>query len=159
MALGVAVPACGVASTLGIYGVRKYLVKAKAAEARMALAALGTGIARCSSTTGPDGRRHGLPRTSRLVPDSLSGVGGHKYMSTARDWTDEAFSCASFALTEPQYFAYQWKRVSPTHGVGLATADLDGDGAPDVSFELPVDCDPAGPCVVGALVEDQGRRR
>lgn len=76
-----------------------------------------------------------------------------KYQSAAGDWSDQAFVCAGFSLSEPQYFAYQWQATSPSEGVAIAVADLDGNGAPDFHFEQPVSCTPPGSCTPGALVE------
>jgi hypothetical protein len=137
-------------AALAIYGVRKYLIQAKQAEARMASATLAAAISKCPSRT-PG--RSVLPPTSRAVPPSLASVSGMKYQSATADWQDEAYVCANFRISDPQYFQYQWLRTSPTRGVVRSVCDLNGDGEPDFTFEQEVTCTETGMCTVGPLVE------
>jgi len=74
-------------------------------------------------------------------------------MSAPSDWTSPAFTCAKFSMTTPQYFQYQWERVSAQSGVVHARADLDGDGVAEVNIEVPVRCSATGECEAGGLVE------
>src|SRR5262252_2323371 len=76
-ALGGVVVVMPILAALAIYGVRKYLIQAKQAEARAASAVLSAAIARCPSRSG--GRRSELPPTSRAVPARLESVSGMKY--------------------------------------------------------------------------------
>jgi len=151
IALVIAVPMCGVTSALAIYGVKKYLTNSKAAEATMALAAFGSGVVKCAEARAADGSPHGLPASSRQVPESLAQVSGKKYQSRPDEWSDEAFVCSGFSRPMPQYFTYQWQRTSPTHGVAIAHADLDANGVADQTLEQPVDCNEAGKCALGKL--------
>ena len=136
-----AVPAIGIMSVLAIYGVRRYLVQAKSAEGRSGVTSLAMGVARCAEAGGK------LPPTSHRVPASLSSVSGVKYVAASSEWSgDPAFSCAGFSMSTPQYFQYQWEKLSETTGVARAIADLDGDGTADASFEAEVVCAPGGAC-------------
>jgi type IV pilus assembly protein PilA len=139
----VSVAAIGMLSALAVFGVRKYLVNAKAAEARTALVALANGVARC-------GAADGLPATSQGVPSSVPSAA--KYQSAPADWNDAAFRCSGFALSTPQYFQYQWQRQSAERGRALALSDLDGDGTAELGFEIEVTCS-AGACRTGAFTE------
>jgi hypothetical protein len=149
-ALGGLVILFPVATALAIYGLRKYLLSAKQAEARHASAQLASSISQCASRA--PGRRV-LPPTARAVPASLERVRGMKYQSAPGEWNDEAYTCGHFSLSDPQYFQYQWVRTSPTLGVVRAMADLDGDGQPEFRLEQEVICVENGSCTVGPLVE------
>jgi hypothetical protein len=135
---------------LAIFGVRKYIIQAKRAEGRNAIAVLAQGIARCPSA---QGGRFALPPTSRPVPPQLASVSGMKYQSAPADWQDEAYVCSGFRLADPQFFQYQWVRTSPTRGTVRATADLDGNADPDIQLEQEVSCADGATCTVGQLRE------
>ena len=142
--LGIAL--VGVLASLAIYGFRSYLVKAKAAEGQMEVRRLAESMRSCAAS-----QAGGLPETARPVPATLASVAGKKYMSTASDWSDPAYKCAGFMMSSPQYFQYQWEIVSPSSGRAVAQADFDGDGAPEVRFEMLVTC--AGDqCSTGPLI-------
>jgi len=141
----------GVVSALAIYGVRKYIVNAKQAEARAALVKWGDGLVQCGESEGT------LPPSTTPVPASLSEVGAKKYMSNPAEWREKAHVCAGFAMTTPQYFQYSWELRTPSDGVLNAQADWDGDGSPDVSLDVPVRCS-AGKCVRGTATGLDGAR-
>ena len=144
IALGALVPVMGIFSALAIYGVSRYVKNAKASEARNMVPVLASGIARCAAT--------GLPPTSSAVLSAPPPA--KKYMSAATDWSSQpAFRCAGFALSDPQYFSYRWQLESPTRGVVVALADLNGDGVPDVDIQQSVECSAPGSCAAGALRE------
>lgn len=123
----------GVLAALGIYGVRSYTVKAKAAEGLSGASVLARGIAACGEKQ--SGK---LPETSVAVPSTPPA--GVKYMSTSSDWTDPAFTCAYFAMSTPQYFSYQWVKESDTRGRAVALADMDADGTAEQRVEVVVEC-------------------
>lgn len=133
----------GIFSALAIYGVRKYMVNAKRAEATNTLTHWSKGMVAC-------GEKDGLPATSRQVPESLSAVSGRKYQSVAAEWSDAAFVCGGLAMSDPQYFQYQWVQASPSEGSLVALADLNGDGSPDERVEIRISCS-AGRCTASAL--------
>ena len=149
--LGVlALPVIGIVSALAIFGVRKYLIHAKAEQASHELTRLASGIARCATETSA-GAAPGLPDSSPPVPPSLSALSGKPYQSTPSDWTG-AFACAGFSQSRPQSYQYQWLKRSPTSGVATAVTDLDADGVPDITIEQSVTCSLGGSCTLGPLV-------
>jgi hypothetical protein len=135
----------GVGSALAIYGVRKYIMNAKQAEAQAALVAWGDGLVRCGEHDGK------LPPSTTPVPASLGTLAGKKYQSSAAEWGEPAHSCAGFSMTTPQYFQYAWEQRSDDDGMLHALADLDGDGAAELTLELAVTCT-AGKCLRGGVI-------
>ncbi len=145
-----ALPVIGVVSALAIFGVRKYLVHAKAEQASHEVTRLATGIVRCATETKPGGTP-GLPESSPGVPASLSAISRKPYQSAPSDWTG-AFACAGFSQTRAQSYQYQWLKRSPTSGVATAVTDLDDDGIPDITIEQSVTCLAGEPCTLGPLI-------
>lgn len=145
--LAVAAPVIiGILAAFAIYGVRKYMVEAKSQEAAQVLTTWSQGMVGC-------GEREGrLPPSSRPVPATLGQVSGLKYQSGTLDWAEAAYTCASFNLSDPQYFQYQWELKSDTEGVMRAVADLDADGEPDEAFEARVTCS-GGRCTATAATK------
>ena len=152
-AVPVLIAILGMLAAIAIYGVRKYIANAKAAEGRHVVVELAKGLSRCASAADPNGRIHGLPPTAAPVPRDRADVSGRKYQSAPADWSEEAYDCAGFTLREPQYFQYQWERLSPTEGRVVAVADFSGRGATELGFELHVSCADTGACVLGSLEE------
>jgi hypothetical protein len=137
---------------LAMFGVKKYLTNAKMGEGRANVGLLGKAISRCAAEIDPvTNKPRGLPETSLSVPATLADVKGVKYQSAPGEWGDPAFVCAGFQVAGPQYFQYRWVKRSATSGAARAIADLDGDGAADGAFELPVTCTSSGACSVGTL--------
>jgi hypothetical protein len=146
-------PVLGVLTALAVYGVRKYTTSAKSAEATGNVQRLAAGIARCSGERDPaTAQPRGLPASSHGVPASLASVSGAKYQSTSAEWSG-AFACAGFQVVGPQYFQYRWELRTPTSGVAVGVADLDGDRSVDVTAEQPVTCTAGGTCAVGAFTQ------
>jgi hypothetical protein len=146
-ALALLVVAAGVVVALGNGGVARYLSRSKRAEGAAAARRLAAGVAACAQGDA------GLPPSSPPVPASLASVRGTEYVSSPADWAHPTWACARFSLAAPQRFRFQWERPAPDHGTVRAEADLDGDGAPDASFEIDVSCSPGGACVEGPLRE------
>lgn len=120
----------GIPATLAIYGVRKYLVNAKTAEARNVLGQLARDAVRAHER---DGRV--CPTASQRVPSNTSSIQGKKYSSTAGEWSvDESrgagFACLGFSMNMPQYFQYSYRGGDDANGGFIAEAhgDLNGDG-------------------------------
>lgn len=133
----------GIFSALAIYGVRKYMMNAKRAEATAVLTSWSKGMVAC-------GEKAGLPPSSAQVPASLEAVSGKKYMSAPSDWSDAAFVCGGLSMTQPQYFTYQWVQASPSEGSLLAQADFNGDGIAEERTEVRISCS-AGRCTASSL--------
>jgi type IV pilus assembly protein PilA len=148
--LVVVVAVVGILAALGIFGVRRYLDQAKSAEGRASVTELALGIVSCAETD----PAHALPESSPSVPPNLSDVSGKKYMSSAADWSAPAFSCGKFRMSAPQYFQYSWVKESATSGRAEARADFDGNGRPDVVFDVPITCSD-GKCTNGSVIESR----
>jgi hypothetical protein len=141
---------------LGFFARERYLMESKKAEGKTMLGAIARGMVACMepdelSATGEMNTPKELPPSSPAVP--ASAPKGMKYMSAPSDWASPAFTCARFSMSTPQYFQYQWEKVSATNGVVRARADLDGDGVVDVNLEVEVRCTATWSCTTGALVE------
>lgn len=151
VALVAIVGVIGILAALGISGFTRYMTAAKQAEGRSEAMRLARGIASCAEENRANGVEP-LPPTSPAVPASLREVAGKKYMSAPGDWSHAAFTCAAYSFSMPQYFQYQWEKQSATVGVARAIADTNGDGSPDATFEVKVDCT-TGRCSSGALLQ------
>ncbi|HEY3497301.1 MAG TPA: hypothetical protein VGK73_21540 [Polyangiaceae bacterium] len=139
-----------------VRGTRGFLQGRHLAEGEKEVPALASGIIRCSQLSDPKtGARRGLPPTSRAVPATFAEVSGKLYQSLKGEWNDEAFTCAGFERTAPQYFQYRWERLAPTRGRAVGVADLDGDGTPDARFEQEVRCNDDGSCGAGKFVANR----
>jgi hypothetical protein len=130
----------GATSALAIFGVRKYLAKAKAAEARIAVAQIAKDYAVyfAGSEAAPK-----VPQKKQLfslpaVPPTIPR--GTKYQSSPDDW--KAWQPLGFSFTDPQY--YQYEIIAAKDGKSatiFARGDLNGDGKPS-EFRLKLRLDP-----------------
>jgi type IV pilus assembly protein PilA len=147
--LMIVVAIVGVLAALAIYGVRKYLLNSKTAEAKNALGQLAKDAKQAydreSMTSGilPIGSSTAVVNNlcqsaSKSVPDAIAKVQGQKYQSDPTEWTaDEGspgvgYACLKFTLSDPQYYMYSYSAT----GIGttsqsflaVANGDLDGNG-------------------------------
>jgi type IV pilus assembly protein PilA len=131
----------GTLGVLAIYGVRKYIVNAKTAEARNAVGQIGRDAVTAyeAEVISPGGKpvRRLCASATVSVPDSIAKVRGSKYQSVPSDWEldaarDAGFACLKFSMSLPQYFLYAYKAhgaSAPDDGFqAVADGDLDGDG-------------------------------
>jgi type IV pilus assembly protein PilA len=145
--LMIVVAIVGVLAALAIYGVRKYLLNSKTAEVRNA-------VGQMAKDAKAAYERESMPSTilgggksaevsnnlctdaSKPVPADKTSIAGKKYQSAATDWTvDEAtpgkgFSCLHFAMSDPQYYMYDYKGTAGATQAFTAAGygDLNGDG-------------------------------
>jgi type IV pilus assembly protein PilA len=115
----------GTLAALGTFAVRRYLVNAKAAEARNTVGQIARDIAIDWE------REDGKPRSKRrlvsypAVPKAVPR--GVKYASTPADW--KPWAPLRFAMEMPQYFQYEVRAVNGGEGAEvIAHGDLNGDG-------------------------------
>jgi hypothetical protein len=153
--LVLAVVGVGVMSALGVYGARKYISNAKSIEGKMGVTRLAGGIVSCAAQEQAEKASLSLPDSAPPVPPTLSDVGGKKYMSSPAEWSAATYACAHFDMSTPQYFQYEWQKVSATEGKAFARADLDGDGKAEIVYEMPVTCTTTG-CTPGTLIGPPG---
>lgn len=146
--LMIVVAIIGVLASLAIYGVRRYLLSSKTAEARMAVGRMAKDAVaafereKMSSTPIPLGGftpvlNNFCDSASKPVPEEIGTVKGRKYQSAIGDWRvdggaeGKGFTCLKFTMTEPQYYRYSYV----ASGVGteeqaftaIAEGDLDGN--------------------------------
>lgn len=144
--LMIVVAIVGVLAALAIYGVRKYVLNAKTAEARNSLGQMSKDASTAYSREGmkadvlalggKTGVVNKLCATSSKVPTSDADIKGQKYQSKPSDWDgsqEAGWTCLRFSMQDPQYYQYQYV-ASATTGTGAtftaqANGNLDGDGA------------------------------
>jgi type IV pilus assembly protein PilA len=144
----------GVLSVLAVYGVRTYIANAKTSEARNSLGQIGklSSIAfekeSMPGATLPMGSTASVSRSLCRdapvpVPPTPDKIKGRKFQSAQANWETSTliggqpestgFGCLRFAITDPQYFMYDYKvpkgRSSVDDSfVATARGDLNGDG-------------------------------
>jgi phosphate/sulfate permease len=144
----------GVFAAIAVFGVRKYITNAKKAEATQVVQLLAKSVANCATAPDETGKARGLPESAPPVPSDFASVSGKKYQSSASEWSAAAYTCSSFALTDPQYFQYAYRKLDATRGEVIALADLDADGVPDEKSTVTIECSADGAtCNVGPIVE------
>ncbi|WP_234023647.1 type II secretion system protein [Sorangium cellulosum] len=147
-----------VLSALATYGVRRYLVFAKSAEAKQTIGGIARAVV--MSVDRLQERNQGgqaLCASSTTVPDAFWPVRGTRYVPKRNEGADyntgsttEGWRCLGFQVTQPQYYQYRY-RVNgspiPVSGrfpsdvplehrwAAYARGDLDGDGR-DAWFAL-----------------------
>jgi type IV pilus assembly protein PilA len=140
--LMIVVAIIGVLAALAVYGVRRYLLNSKTAEAKMVLGRIGKDA---SSAYQRERMAGGMitPGTSRtslhaFCDSSPARVpatppAGGKYQSQPADWTtgsdaNKGWVCLKFSLSEPQYFSYLYATTdTAANFTATANGDLDGD--------------------------------
>ncbi len=140
--LMIVVAIVGVLAALAIYGVRRYIANAKTAEARNSLGKMSkdasTAFARegMAATILNPGESTGIINrlcagTSNTVPKGKTSIQGKKYQSGSDEWntgdSNTGWRCLKFAMTDPQYFMYNYSAVSPTTSSGSFIASANGD--------------------------------
>jgi type IV pilus assembly protein PilA len=147
--LMIVVAIVGVLAALAIYGVRKYMLNAKTAEAKNAVGQMAkdakTAYERESMASTLLQSGSSAARSSNLcvtgvarpsIPTSITPVRGSKYQSAPNEWSMDAgtagmgFPCLKFSLSDPQYYMYGYTGTSGSAGTFSASAngDLDGNG-------------------------------
>lgn len=145
--LMIVVAIVGVLAALAIYGVRRYIINAKTAEARNSLGRLAKDAASAynregmaatvlnlGTSTGITNRLCGT--AANTVPTASTSIQGKKYQSKPTEWqTGDQFTgwqCVKFSMGDPQYFQYGYAASGTTGAAGetftgQARGDLDGD--------------------------------
>jgi type IV pilus assembly protein PilA len=137
----------GVLAALAIFGVRRYLLHSKTAEAKNSLGQLAkdakTAYERESMAAAllPAGAAakqscNLCASASNSIPTNIGQVTGRKFQSSPEAWLEDmdtpgvGFACLKFGLSDPQYYMYTYQGTSGAAGVftGSANGDLNGDG-------------------------------
>lgn len=144
--LMIVVAIIGVLAALAIYGVRRYLLNSKTAEARSAIGRIAkdataayerertaAGLLAPGTPSGAASHRV-CDSASAAVPSQVDHIKGKKYQSGPSDWNnpsdsqDKGWKCLKFSMTEPQYYQYDYQASGSTAFSAIARGDLDGDG-------------------------------
>jgi type IV pilus assembly protein PilA len=154
--LMIVVAIVGILAALAIYGVRKYVLNAKTAEARNALGQLAKDASAAYSREGMSGNVltvtgtagvatdvvHQLCATATFIPTQIADVKGKKYQSAPGEWAlpvdqtiPTGWPCLRFSMQDPQYYQYHYTSVGTGDGATFtawARGDLDGDTSTSV---------------------------
>jgi type IV pilus assembly protein PilA len=145
--LMIVVAIIGVLAALAVYGVRRYIVSSKTAEARNNIGRMAKDAAAAFNREIMDGTlldpRTATDVSSRLcaaatspVPASADDIKGRKYQSSPDEWQDgtsaQGWRCLKFSLETPQYFQYDYAATLADDGVdstfsAIAHGNLDAD--------------------------------
>lgn len=137
-------------ATLAVDDVRKYITRAKTAEARNSV----WQIARDYQAWWNDGKPRGQKRLVSLpaVPKAIPK--GVKYQSSPGDW--KPWDRIKFSMDMPQYYQYEVKAAPNGESAEIfARGDLDGDGKPSVfKLSLRVDRKAGSALSVGPTIDE-----
>jgi len=139
----------GVFSALAVYGVQKYLLQAKTAEARYTVARIAKQVA--SAVT----ERHlsRLPKAAPLTPKQVPR--GEAVLVPEADWAEPAWRALSFSMEGKQNYSYEFEVAADgKHGVVRAQGDLNGDGVFS-RFELGLTLKAPGYVILDAEMREQ----
>lgn len=153
--LMIVVAIVGILAALAIYGVRKYILNAKTAEARNAIGqmskdaataynreGMNSAVMAAGQSTGVINRLCGT--AANKVPAALGSIKGRKYQSSPSEWAtgdqDNGWACLKFSMADPQYFQYNYTSTGTAGAAGdvfstFAHGDLNGDGVAS-TFQL-----------------------
>jgi len=145
--LMIVVAIIGVLAALAIFGVRRYILNAKTAEARNSLGGIAKAaeqafdrelmpgaILTVGNSIGGASRLCGS--ASATVPSAAASIQGKKYQSSPSEWTTgtttDGWACVRFQVQDPQYYMYTYANTGTTGAVGdsftaMANGDLDGN--------------------------------
>jgi len=144
--LMIVVAIVGILAVLAVYGVRRYLLNAKSAEAHNSLGQMAKdayaqfqkeSMSGNVLTPGSSAGNSNLLCLSatQSVPTSISSVKGEKYQSAPSEWNKDAaanagFACLKFEIDQPQYYVYSYTAdgSGTSWFTGWANGDLNGDG-------------------------------
>ena len=151
--LMIVVAIIGVLAALAVYGVRRYVMTAKTAEATEGIGRIAKDASTrfnsevMAGTIVPLGSAATVSnelceQASQMIPGDSAQIRGRKYQSSPNEWNMDAtfssrgaaagFACLGFSMQDPQYFAYDYRTSGPIGAVGgeftaVAFGDLDGD--------------------------------
>lgn len=139
--LMIVVAIVGVLAALAIYGVRRYILNSKTAEARNGIGQMAKDASAAYSREGMDpsvlelgnstGVANKLCDSASPVPAAADSIKGKKYQSKPSEWAGGSqfagWSCVKFSMQDPQYYMYNYTS-SGSAFVASANGDLDGNG-------------------------------
>ena len=147
--LMIVVAIVGVLAALAIYGVRRYILNSKTAEARNGVGQMAKDassaynregmqatVLTLGDSTGVTNRICGPVKSGQSVPSSAASIQGKKYQSKPSEWSTgnqwDGWTCVKFSMTDPQYYMYNYDSTGSSEATATFTAsakgDLDGNG-------------------------------
>jgi type IV pilus assembly protein PilA len=146
--LMIVVAIVGVLAALAIYGVRRYILNSKTAEARNGVGQMAKDGSAAYSREGMDAKVLGLGestgvtnricgKVSNPVPKSVDSIKGRKYQSAPSEWSKDGdqfngWTCVKFSMQDPQYYQYDYQATGSAAAgdafTAIAHGDLDGNG-------------------------------
>jgi type IV pilus assembly protein PilA len=145
--LMIVVAIVGVLAALAIYGVRRYILNSKTAEARNGIGqmakdastaysreGMAADVLTLGSSTGVTNRLCG--KAANPVPGAITAVQAKKYQSLPSEWSTggqyDGWMCVRFSMQDPQFYMYNYGTTG-TAAVGdtftaSAAGDLDANG-------------------------------
>lgn len=147
--LMIVVAIVGILAALAIYGVRRYILNSKTAEARNSLGQMSKDASTAYSREGMEATVIDLTKSTQVVnklcssaaatvPSDKALIAAKKYQSSPVEWKtgdkDNGWYCVKFSMQDPQYYMYNYVASSTAGTEGntfstLAQGDLDGNGA------------------------------
>ena len=142
--LMIVVAIIGILAALAIFGVKKYVLNSKTAEARNTLGQISKDASTAwakevmIASVLDDGKTadaaNVLCTDSNAVPSTKTDIGGKKYQSSTaagKDYnsgdTFSGWTCLHFSMEGPQYYQYQYTSTPKTGFSAIAIGDLDGN--------------------------------
>jgi type IV pilus assembly protein PilA len=140
--LMIVVAIVGVLAALAIYGVRRYILNSKTAEARNGIGQMAKDASAAYSregmaatvlalgdSTGVTNRICG--KSNNTVPAASTSIQGKKYQSKPSEWsTGDQFTgwtCVKFSMNDPQYYMYGYGASGSAAAGDSFTASAQGD--------------------------------
>ncbi len=141
--LMIVVAIIGVLAALAIYGVRKYILNSKTAEARNSIGQMAKDAAAAYNREGMSAAVLGMGASTGVtnhlcggstttVPNAAADIQGKKYQSQPSEWStgdqSSGWTCVKFTMQDPQYYMYSYTS-SGTLGAAndIFTAGAQGD--------------------------------
>ena len=144
--LMIVVAIVGVLAALAIYGVRRYILNSKTAEARNGVGQMAKDASAAYSREGMAatvlnlGDSTGVTnricdKSDNTVPSAKGSIQGKKYQSKPTEWSTgdqfKGWTCVKFSMQDPQYYMYGYSATGSAAAgdqfVASAQGDLDGN--------------------------------
>jgi type IV pilus assembly protein PilA len=132
----------GVLAALAIYGVRRYILNSKTAEARNGVGqmakdassaynreGMAATVLSLGESTGVTNRICG--KAAATVPAAKAAIQGKKYQSKPSEWGAgdqfNGWTCVKFSMQDPQYYMYGYDATGSAAAGNSFTATAQGD--------------------------------
>src|SRR5262249_10101195 len=140
--LMIVVAIVGVLAALAIYGVRRYILNSKTAEARNGVGQMAKDGSAAYSREGMAatvlslGESTGVTnrictKATNTVPSAKGAIQGKKYQSKPSEWATgtqfDGWTCVKFSMQDPQYYMYNYDATGSAAAGNSFTASAQGD--------------------------------